>query len=314
MADTNPKLLNELKHRLQSLEADLLEAARSREISEADYTSRLERLRYAMAYAGKIKILMQSSGNRTPKVSQVDLPVMGDCSRLEQKIITRFVAETKKDIADLAVKAGQASEWAMDAAHMSTGWFKAIRRLSWLRREMSRTDSNLETIRLARAAVEDFIAQSAISKTSANPSMTQKDLVAVFREFEMATDRVTALKARVKSESARNNDMRTWLNQNSINRRSRNPEKVPPEPNDVFDVTSSVFERLTGGAKIANERLVVARQLAKALKKNEPTPKLAEFDKPEEEHQILKELSNNVVHSKLSRKAKKKLKDKEVRQ
>lgn len=314
MADMNPKLLIELTHRLQSLEADLLEASRSREISEADYASRLGRLRYALDYSEKIKILMQSPAHRGPKASQVDLPGMGDCSRLEQKIITRFVAETKNHIADLASKAGQASEWAIDAAHKSTGWFKAIRRLSSLRREMSRADSNFENIRRARGAVEDFIAQSAIGKTSENPSIAHKDLVAVFREFEMATDRVTTLRARVKSESTRNNDMRNWLNQNSINRRMRNPEKAPPEPNDVFDVTSTVFERLTGGAKLANERLVVARQLAKAMKKNEPTPKLVELSKPEVQHQILKELSKNVVQSKLSRKAKKKLKDKEVRE
>ena len=50
------------------------------------------------------------------------------------------------------------------------------------------------------------------------------------------------------------------------------------------------------------------------MKKNEPTPKLGELNKPEEQHQILKELSKNVVQSKLSRKAKKKLKDKEVRE
>lgn len=306
MSKINPKIMNDLMHRLQSLEIDLHEAARSRELSESEYSARLERLRYALDYAGKLKSMVMAPAPSFDKSSQVDLPMMGDYSRMEQKIIMRFVSETKNHVADLSAKAREAAEWARDAATASTGWLKGLWRLSRLRRQIARTEQDLENIRRARAAVEDFISRSAIGKNGHLSSVNQKDLIAAFREFEMATARVTSLRARVRSETTRNSDMRNWLNENSRNRRLKNPEKAPPEPKDVSAVTQSVFDRLTGGAKVANERLTIARQLANALKKEDP---IQASDESKVATPLTQDDLNKLpVTSKLSRKAKKKIK------
>lgn len=321
MSDNKPHQLNDLMHRLRSLEVDLHEAARSRELSQASYSTRLERLRYAIQYAAKIKAMIAAPEQRIHKVSQVDLPVLTDCSRMEQKVIAKFVAGTRDHVADIARKTDQAADWSRDAANLETGWFKGVRRLSWLRMQISRTEQNIEMIRRARAAVEDFVSRSELAKPGEN-SVNQRDLVSAFREFEMATDRVTALRARVRSETTRNNDMRNWLVQNSAIRRQQNPEKAPPEPKDVSAMTASVFNRLTGGAKVANDRLVVARQLFKALKRSEPASDVESTKSGTESvagssaDEIADRVSAREVSgrkqtetAKLSRKAKKKIKE-----
>lgn len=266
MSGPNPTQIHELAHRLQTLEVDLHEAARSRTITEADYRSRLERVKQAMDQGAKLKKIMAANRMPTALPSQVDLPVMGDYTRIEQKIVARFVSDTKKYTSELSVKVRQVSGWAYDAATGSTGWIKTLGRLSWLRRQIRRVDQDIERVRKARGVVEDFIVRSEISGRHPNPSLRQEDLLAAFQEFDAATGRVTALRARLRGEMARNADMRKWLQSYSENRRQRNPEKIPPAPDVLQGVATSIAEPLTGGAKLANERLVVARQLATALK------------------------------------------------
>ncbi|MEI6397771.1 MAG: hypothetical protein WCO71_03275 [Pseudomonadota bacterium] len=266
MSGPNPTQIHELAHRLQTLEVDLHEAARSRTITEADYRSRLERLKQSMEQGANLKKIMSANRMPTPLPSQVDLPVMGDYTRIEQKIVARSVNDTRKYTSELSLKVRQVSEWAYDAATGSTGWIKALGRLSWLRRQIRRVDQDIERVRKARGVVEDFIVRSEIGGRLPNSRLRQEDLLAAFQEFEAATGRVTALRARLRGEISRNADMRKWLNIYSENRRQHNPEKSPPAADVLQSVAISVAEPLTGGAKLANERLVVARQLATALK------------------------------------------------
>ena len=298
MSGLNAAQVHELTHRLQTLEIDLHEAAQSRLITEADYSARLERLRRAMAHADKLKKMAMTQTMASALPSQVDLPVMGDYSRVEQKIVSRFVADTKVYTNELASKVIRAADWARDAANGGSGWIRSMWRLSWLRGQIRRIDQDIASVRKARAVVEDFVARSAITGNEPNSRMNQKDLLTAFHEFEASTGRVTALRARVRSEMVRNNDMRTWLNQYSENRRSVNPEMIPPQVNDVNNAVQSVTERLTGGARIANERLVIARQLAEALNSGSAGRgvEMTDVDSVASSTGV-KKAKNNVAHS-----------------
>ena len=265
MSGLDGSKVQELMHRLQSLDVDLQEAARGKLITEADYAARLKRLRRAIGEARKLKEAASAQTMPTPLPSHFDLPVMSGYSRIEQKIVARFVTDTKTYTDELAGKLQRVSSWTLEAVHDVVGWFKVIWRLSWIRSEMRRIDQDIERVRKARGVVEDFISRSEIGGIEPNPKTKQKDLLAAFAEFESATGRVTAMRAKLRGEIARNEEMKQWLNNYAHARRQVNPEKSPPEPQEVNAIGSVVAEHLLGGAKVANERLVVARRLASNL-------------------------------------------------
>lgn len=252
-------------HRLQSLDVDLQEAARARLMTEADYTTRLKRLRRAIGEARKLKEAASAQTMPTPMPSHFDLPVMSGYSRIEQKIVARFVTDTKNYTDELAAKLKRVSCWSLEAVHDVMGWIKVIWRLSWIRREMRRLEQDIDRVRKARGVVEDFISRSEIGGLEPNPKTNQRDLLAAFTEFEVATGKVTAMRAKLRSEIARNQDMKNWLAMYKAARQQNNPEKTPPEASDVQALGSVLADHLVGGAKLANDRLVVARRLAYSL-------------------------------------------------
>lgn len=263
--------VQELMHRLQSLDVDLQEAARARLITEADYTTRLKRLRRAIGEARKLKEAMSAQTMPTPMPSHFDLPVMSGYSRIEQKIVAKFVTDTKTYTRELAIRLERVGAWSLEAIQDRFGWFKAIWRLSWIRKEMRRLDQDMDRVRKARSVVEEFITRSEIGGLEPNPKTHQRDLLAAFTEFEAATGKVTAMRAKLRSEMNRNEEMRLWLANYSATRRQVNPEKAPPEPADVGALGSLLSEHLIGGAKLASDRLIVARRLAYSLGVASPT-------------------------------------------
>jgi hypothetical protein len=283
MSSGHQTKINDLLHRLQSLEVDLHEALRGREISESDYSERLDRLRNALGHAQKIKVLMAPAKIQNNPLSQVDLPVMGDYSRMEQKIVTKFVSDMKKKVSEVSSLTQRAAEWTQSAAIQSSGWLRSIWRLSIIRRQLLKVEQELTNVRKARDVVEDFIARAEIGQAGDAKIISQRDLMSAFSEFERGTEKVTALRARVRSETSKNDAMRAWLKSLEIERRSKNPEKATPELSDVIQATNEVSDRLTGGAKLANERLVIARQVIKELKKHQYDEAQSTFIEREEE-------------------------------
>ena len=265
MSALDASKVQELMHRLQSLDVDLQEAARARQITDGDYTARLKRLRRAIGEARKLKEAASAQTMPTPLPSHFDLPVMSGYSRVEQKIVAKFVTDTKNYTDELATKLKKVSEWSLEAVHDTVGWFKVIWRLSWIRREMRKLEQDIERVRKARGVVEDFIARSEIGGLEPNPKTNQRDLLAAFTEFEAATGKVTAMRAKLRTEMNRNEEMKQWLARYAHTRRQSNPEQVPPEPEDVSALGSLLAEHFVGGAKLANDRLVVARRLAYSL-------------------------------------------------
>lgn len=268
MSALDASKVQELMHRLQSLDVDLQEAARARQITDADYTVRLKRLRRAINEARKLKEAASAQTMPTPLPSHFDLPVMSGYSRVEQKIVAKFVTDTKNYTDDLATKLKKVSEWSLEAVHDTLGWLKVIWRLSWMRREMRRLEQDIERVRKARGVVEDFISRSEIGGLEPNPKTNQRDLLAAFTEFEVATGKVTAMRAKLRTEMNRNEEMKNWLAKYANTRRQTNPEKVPPEPDEVSALGSILADHFVGGAKLANDRLVVARRLAYSLNHN----------------------------------------------
>ena len=265
MSGPNSILIHELRHRLQTLEVDLREAAQAQVITEHDFHVRIKRVERSVIQAQKLLSVTSAQTLPTEIPSQVDLPVMSDASRLEQKIVSRFVKDTKAYTRELAAKVRRTTDLANDASEGTSGWFKAMFRLSWLKSQIRRADQDLESVRRARVVIEDFISKSEISGNDPNPRKNQRDLLAAFQEFEAATGRVTSMRARLRGEIAKNNELRQWLEQYAIIRRQNAEGQLPPEPEKFNEAFKAAAERLTSAAKLAKERLVIARQLAAAL-------------------------------------------------
>jgi hypothetical protein len=294
MSGLDATQVQELMHRLQSLDVDLQEAARSRVITEADYTSRLKRLRRATHQAQKLREAASAQTMPTALPSHFDLPVMSGYSRMEQKIVARFVTDTKAYTSEIASKLQQVGEWTLDAVHDAAGWLKLIWRLSWIRSQIRRIDQDIDKVRKARGVVEDFIARSEIGGLEPNPRTNQRDLIAAFTEFEAATGRVTAMRAKLRGEIARNEEMKQWLANYAMSRRLVSPEKIPPEPLAVAEAGRIVADHLMGGAKLANERLVVARRLATSMNQEVADSRDSNLNQQHAKHQPLKNQENKL--------------------
>jgi hypothetical protein len=257
--------IHELRHRLQTLATDLREASQCGVITEHDFQARMRRIGRSDEYARKLLSVLSAQTLSSDLPTQVDLPVMSDASRVEQKIVSRFVKDTKVYTKDLAAKVRLAVDWSYESADGSTGWFVAMLRLSRIKTYLRKVDQDLESVRRARTVIEDFISKSEISGNEPNPSKKQRDLLAAFQEFEAATGRVTSLRARLSGEIARNQEMKHWLEQYAHIRRQKSDAQLPPETDQFHEIFQSASAALTGGAKLAKDRLVIARQLVGAL-------------------------------------------------
>jgi hypothetical protein len=265
MSGLNATFIHELRHRLQTLEIDLQEASHSGQITEHDFHVRLQRLARANQHAEKLLAIISAQIEPADLPTQVDLPMMSDTSSTEQKIVNTFVTDTKVYVTELAEKIVRVGNWSQDAAHGNLSWLTTVWRLLWIKRQLRRADGDIESVRKARGVVEDFISKSSLAGSEPVTRKNQKDLLSAFQEFEAATGRVTALRARLRGEISKNDDMRTWLQQYAANRKNTVAANLPPEPDHLSEAYKGLAERLTGGAKMAGERLVIARQLASAL-------------------------------------------------
>ncbi len=265
MSGLNSDHIDELLHCLQTLDAELFEAAKNRLLTESEYSVRNDRLRHAFHTLGEYKELVAQRELPIEFKSQVDLPIMGGYSRVEQKVVTHFVSDTRRHTQQLANAARKVAKWTFDAAGNSVGSARSLWRLSWLRASILRINQDLANVRKARLVVENFIERTALGGITPNSKINQQDLLTAFCEFDASIARVTAMKSGLSREITRNRDMRRWLSLYSKMRRQRNPETAPPEPSAVENASKFVDEPLTLGTKFAKERLVIARQVEAAL-------------------------------------------------
>ncbi len=293
MSGLNSNHIGELLHSLQTLDVELYEAARKRLLTESEYAVRNDRLRHAFYTLGQFKEMVAQRENSNEFKSQVDLPIMGGYNRSEQKIVMHFVGDTMRQTEKLSKVATNVSKWTFAAASGSVGSLQSLWRLSWLRGSILRINQDLANVRKARQVVESFIERMSMGGGPSASKINQQDLLAAFCEFDATISRVTAMKSGLCRETTRNRDMRRWLSLYSKVRRQKNPEASPPEPSDVEKAAIFIDDPLTGGSKLAQQRLVVARQVETALSDWESAKRI---DSKAAKHNAKNEIKAKQLH------------------
>jgi hypothetical protein len=265
MSGLNSNHIDELTHVLQTLDVELFEAAKSRAITEAEYMARSARLKRSFQALGQFRELVASRAQSSEFKSHVDLPIMGGYSRQEQKIVTQFLSDTKKYTQAMATRAIRISVWASEGAQGTIGAITSLWRLSWLRASIRKADQDGANIRKARQMVEDFINRTAMGGATSKSKTNQQDLLVAYCEFDSAARRIMALRSGLHRETKRSESMRSWLASYAETRTKKSPEMQPPEAMDIEVLTQRVGEPLTGGSRVVNERLAIARTVEQAL-------------------------------------------------
>ena len=253
--------------RILSLEVELFDAARSGQMSTADFNKRQARLEQLKAQFEKIEQLLMNHESRVDMTTEGDfeLPVMNDCSRLEQNIVSGYVEETHAVITDLAKKSALLLEWSKEAASGETYWIKTALRLSKIRAKMTWMQHRLDAVRKMRKTLETFILKVSPQAPGASPSNGKTSLVDAFRDFETTMARIGRLRLKLRSERTKNVDMEQWLKRYEERRRAVSPTMKPPAVEEVVEASDEVMQYIVGGSLKANERLVIATRLAKTL-------------------------------------------------
>ena len=265
MSGLNPNHIEELLHTLQTLDVELYELARCRQVTEAEYSIRNDRLRYAFHTLGGLSNVVSQQENPNEFKSQIDLPIISGFTRAEQKVVMHFVSDTMRHTQKLSTVAANIAKWSLEAAANSVGTLKTLWRLSWLRGSHLQINQDLASVRKARQVVETFIERTAMGDASPDSKRNQQDLLTAFCEFDATNSRVAAMRSGLSRETTRNQDMRRWLSRYSQGRRTRNPEESPPEPQAVQDAVKMISDPICGGAEMARKRLVIATQVQSAL-------------------------------------------------
>lgn len=261
-ANLNEQLLQQCMHRYRSLEVELNDAARNGAILAADYAKRVSALQQLGQQIASLEVAVATTKITASYAGVIDLPLLEECSRGEQKIIHSALSESKKLMAQLLSDTEKLMECLSSATSESGNWIKVAFRLSWMRTRMSWAERQLSSTRALRNVLESFIRRVAPRKPE---SMPQADLVEAFREFETTAARVATLGTRLRSELARNHDQENWLNRYKENRRRLSAPVPPPVPAEIELVKHDISGDILKGATNAKERLVIARKLADSL-------------------------------------------------
>lgn len=258
----NEQLLQQCKHRYRSLEVELNDAARNGAIQSVDYARRLSALQRLGQQITSLEVVSATTKITASHPEIIDLPLLGECSRAEQKVILSALSESKKLIDQLTLDTEKLMTYASAATSESGNWIKIAFRLSWLRTRMSWTERQLISTRSLRDVLESFIRKVAPNKPGLHPKV---DLVEAFREFETTTSRVANLRTRLRSELAKNFDQEKWLDRYEDSRRQSSTPIPPPAPAEIEAVKQGISGDVLKRAKDARERLVIAGKLADSL-------------------------------------------------
>ena len=112
MAGINKNLLSQSMHRFRSLEAELFECKENGKISDAEYRSKFKRLEMLRSQLTMLQNVQQNPtlANEFDRRT-VELPVLSDCSRKEQKIVHRTLVETSKNLKIMADDSLKLLKW-----------------------------------------------------------------------------------------------------------------------------------------------------------------------------------------------------------
>ena len=242
------------------------DAARNGAIQATDYATRLSSLQQLGQKIASLEVSAASSKITMDRASAIDLPLLDECSREEQKIIVSALGNSKKLAEQLLQDAEKLKACLRSATSQDGNWIALVFRLSWLRARMSWADTQLTTTRSVRSMLESFIRRVAPQKQG-QAQASQADLVDAFREFETATSRIANLRSKLRSEIAKNHDQEDWLKRYEAGRKRTSIPVAPPVPAELEMAKQDVGARFLDASKNASERLVIARKLADSLTK-----------------------------------------------
>lgn len=262
MSGLNQELLRQCIHRFRTLEVALADAGENGASETAEFKQRVARLQKASRALERLNEMQSRAMRPQDYNSAVDLPVLEDCSRSEQKIIQAALGASSDLIASLNQDSERLLKYVRLAQTGHGSWFFNVFRLSWMRARILWTERQLESVRSMRQILESFIKKIVPGRVEQGK---QGDLVESFREFEATTARIGNLRTRLRSEMALNHEQQVWLRKYDERRRREASPFAPPLPAEVGLVAQTVERRILGGAHQANESLVIATRLAKTL-------------------------------------------------
>jgi hypothetical protein len=242
------------------LEVELSEAAKSAQIDKKGFDERSAALLKTKETLEKIIHTAQQA----PRVntSVIELPVLSDCSRLEQNIIRETLVDANTYLEKIAEDAEKLLRVSKRAQERQLGWIRMIFHFSWLRARLSWLDRNLEVSRRSRKVLEDFI--RTVSGTS-EKDRHHESVLSVFSEFEEATSRVAKLRSRLQVEEAVNRDQKAWLDRYEYRRKCNIKSEQPPPPGDLIQSGKEFSSYLNDGSDLVGQRLTIARKLVSSL-------------------------------------------------
>lgn len=261
--NVNEQLVKQCLHRYRSLEVEIIDAARSGLVTEARFNECVKRLERVRRNLEAVHSKRETSSHVSPlKFSTIELPVLSDCSRSEQRIIRATLSDNARMLDQIAVDTTKLLSYTRDAHADKFTWITTALRLSWMRSRMLWTTRQLDLVRSMRRVIEDFIAKFSPNKFGTNG---QGDLVEAFREFEGATSRIAKLRTRLQIETALNRDQEQWLYSYETRRKEAIEPTPPPVPAELIRARNEVESQISSGAVTARERLVIASDLASSL-------------------------------------------------
>jgi hypothetical protein len=260
----NDELLKQCMHRFKALKAELSDAQTPGALPGVGFTHRLQRIqsleKTIESLIAKRNISVQ--GLMTNHDSNMDLPVLSDCSHLEQRSILISLKETNTAMRQIN-KDAQNLYGKMRMSHMGTlGWIRAVFFLSWLRKAMSKLVKQLDAVRSMRRSLDHYVKHLSPSR---NYGSTQIDIIDTFKEFEHSTSRIAQLKLRIQTENSRNKDQEEWLQLYESKRQMNCYPSSPPLPAEVNKLTYELSGQVMRAAESARDRLTIASRLVKAL-------------------------------------------------
>ncbi len=287
MVGINKNLLSQSLHRFRSLEAELFENKACGKISEAEYRSKFKRLELIRSQLTMLQGVIQNpAGTQDMDRRTIELPVLSDCSRMEQKIVHKSLVETSRTLKIMAEDSVKLLKWVHSSHSGKSNWFKLIVQLSWQRARIVWVTKQLDSVRQFRRVLEDFISRFTSPVDDKN---SKADFVDTFREFESTTSRIADLRARLHRENSINQDQVNWLKQYEIKRKKENVEQSPPVPAEIFLAKNEFEKNLTSSSDLAKERLVIARKLVRSL--DEKSDESTEEENKKLEEMVAKKFS-----------------------
>lgn len=255
---TFEELVVQYHHRLLSLEADLKDRAKSGTISPALLSRRVRRLKEVHRDLNALQRLCVAEKPGKLTATDIGLPILEDCSPEELKVVEDFLEERELDVLALEHEANKVYAWLQDAVAGRVSSLRVTMRLSKLRSFISgyekRAATLIEESKGLNLYVDKLLTQSHGGAGREAGKTTLEGLMSVFHRLESTISRVAKLKASVKREEAKTQEMEQWIVTNEKRLASLRPAMTPPTPLATAQAARAITSGKMQGIERASKR------------------------------------------------------------